>query len=331
FRFSISGLTFKDNKPHFIYRLQGLDTSWHSTNTTEISFNQLPPGNYTFEVKAINADNVLSSHAAEFAFIIEPPFWLKWWFITFEILLGAGLAYLFIQMRLKAITAKEEEKTRINKIIAEYEITALRTQMNPHFIFNAINSIQHYVLQNNGREAYNYLAKFSRLIRMMLNNAQEKKLTLHQEIEMLELYIQLEQLRFSGSFRFQLNVDAEIDTEQVYMPAMLIQPYVENAIWHGLMNLKDRTGALLTISITRNETFLKISIEDNGVGRAQAKLLQKDNTHRSIGMELTRKRTEALSKIPGEEKVSIYVIDLYDEQNKPTGTRVEIIITNILS
>ncbi len=330
FRFSLSGLTFKDNKARFIYRLLGLDTVWHSTNTNEVSFNQISPGTYTFEVKAINADNVSSYAPAVFAFIIEKPFWLKWWFIAFEILLGAALTYLFIQMRLKAITAKEEEKTRINKIIAEYEITALRTQMNPHFIFNAINSIQHYVLQNNGREAYNYLAKFSRLIRMMLNNAQEKKLTLHQEIEMLELYIQLEQLRFSGSFQFQLNVDAEIDAEQVYMPAMLIQPYVENAIWHGLMNLKDKTGALLTIKITRNDTYLKISIQDNGVGRVQAKLLQKNNTHRSIGMELTLKRTEALSKIPGEEKVSIQIIDLYTDQNKPLGTRVEIIISNIL-
>jgi ligand-binding sensor domain-containing protein len=331
FRFTVNGLTFKDNKSRFIYRLDGLDTSWHSTNTTEISFNQLPAGSYTFEVKALNADNLFSSMPATYSFIIEKPFWLRWWFIVLEILFGAALTYLFIQLRLRTIMKKEEEKTRINKIIAEYEITALRTQMNPHFIFNAINSIQHYVLQNNGREAYNYLAKFSRLIRMMLNNAQEKKLTLRQELEMLELYIQLEQLRFSESFKFHLSVDDSIDTEQVFIPAMLIQPFVENAIWHGLMNLKDKSGAVLSININQNERMLKISIQDNGVGREHAKALQKGNTHRSVGMELTRKRTEVLSKMPGEEKVSIEIIDLYDQQNKPTGTRVDIIISNILS
>jgi ligand-binding sensor domain-containing protein len=329
FRFVVDGLTYKDKEIRFAYKMQGADTAWHFSSSRDIGFNELPPGKYVFEVKAVNADNTASLQPASFSFTIEDPFWLKWWFILFEVISLAGLTYLFIQVRLKAIRSREEEKTRINKLIAEYEITALRTQMNPHFIFNAINSIQHYVLQNNGREAYNYLAKFSRLIRMMLNNAQEKKLTLQQELEMLHLYIELEQLRFSKSFQFTLQVDEEIDAHQVFIPAMLIQPYVENAIWHGLMNLQDKTNAELSITIKQLGKELKVIIKDNGIGRERAKEIQKDSTHRSVGMELTRKRTEVLNRIPGEEQVDIRIMDLHDKDKQPCGTAVEITIKAI--
>jgi hypothetical protein len=329
FRFQLNGLTFKSDKSHFLYRLTGLDTNWHSTDYFEISFYNLTPGTYQFEAKALNSDGIPSEKAATFFFTIEKPFWLRWWFIFIEILLGGLIIYLFIRSRLVVVHKKEEEKTRINKMLAEYQLTALRMQMNPHFIFNAINSIQHYVLQNNAELAYDYLTKFAHLIRMMLNNAQEKSLSLQHELEMLSLYVDLEKLRFDKGFEFTLTLDENIETDQIYIPAMLIQPYVENAIWHGLMNLKGIRPGKLEVIIKEIPGAIKIIIQDNGVGRKIAKELRKRSTHKSIGMELNNKRLALLSSLPENEKASITILDLFDENNEPVGTVVEINLTNV--
>jgi ligand-binding sensor domain-containing protein len=329
FRFSLCSLTFKDNEHRFLYRLIGLDTTWHFTSNLDIPFNNLSPGNYRFEAKAVNADGVSSEKAAMFSFSIDKPFWKKWWFILVEILISGTLIYLFLRFRLITIQKKEEEKTKINKMLAEYQLTALRTQMNPHFIFNVINSIQDYVLENNPKQAYDYLAMFSHLIRMMLNASQEQKLNLQQELEMLKIYIELEQMRFSKSFEFILNMDEKIDTRMVSIPTMLIQPYVENAIWHGLMNLKGTRNGMLKIDISKNGE-LKIIIEDNGVGREQAMVLRKNSSHKSMGMELNRKRVELLNNMPGQVKAAVNITDLYDQQQHACGTRVEITIPETL-
>ncbi len=322
FRFKLNGLTFKGDKCNFKYRLLGLDTDWHTTNFFEISYNNLMPGNYQFQAKAINNDGILSTTGTSFSFVIEKPFWKRLWFIMLEIISGVLLIYSFVRYRLNIIHRKEEENIRVNKMLAEYQLTALRTQMNPHFIFNAINSIQHYILENKAELAYGYLTKFAHLIRMMLNNAQEKTLSLQQELEMLTVYVELEKLRFSNGFEFTFIVDEKIDPTDVYIPAMLIQPYVENAIWHGLMNLKGKRNGQLTISVSADEKTLTINIEDNGIGRKMAQELEKRFAHKSIGMELNRKRIELLSSLPENEKAAVTVIDLYDENKEPCGTKI---------
>ena len=131
--------------------------------------------------------------------------------------------------------------------------------MNPHFIFNAINSVQSYILKKKEKEAYSYLAKFSKLIRTVLNNSQEKTLSLRSELETIELYVELEKMRFTNSFDFELDVSENVDIENIQVPTMLIQPYVENAIWHGLMNLEDERKGLLKIDISINDAFLKVA------------------------------------------------------------------------
>ena len=324
FIFHLQGLTFKDNRTRFTYRLLGLDTNWHGSDFADVPYSNLSSGDYTFQAKAINADGVASVIPAEFSFTIKKPYWKAWWFLVLEILSIAALIYAFIYFRLKSIRLKEAESTRINKMLAEYQMTALRAQMNPHFIFNAINSIQEYVLENDPQKAYNYLTKFAQLVRMVLNNAKEKYISLEKDLETLQIYVELEQLRFGNKFDFVLDVDKQIDSYNVQLPAMVIQPYVENAIWHGLMPLGNLRKGKLAVEIKQQGDGLSIVIEDNGIGRENAALVKKTKQHKSIGMELTRQRLDMLNSLPEYSSSSIVIKDMHDESGMPTGTRVEI-------
>jgi ligand-binding sensor domain-containing protein len=329
FRFRVSGLTFKDNKTRFLFRLEGPDTAWHFSSSEEISFNNLGPGKYRFEAKAVNIDGVTSMQAAIFPFTIDAPVWLRWWFITFEVLFALGIIYFFIRFRLNAIQSKEAEKGRINKMIAEYQMTALSAQMNPHFVFNAINSIQDYILANDAQKAYDYLTKFAQLVRVVLNNAKEKSISLEKELESLTMYVQLEQLRFENKFDFKLSVGKEVDQYAIEVPAMIIQPYVENAIWHGLMPLAGTRKGVLNVDISQNGNELHIVVEDNGIGREKSKTIKKSAAHKSVGMEITQSRIEILNNLLGSSGSEINIYDLYKNQVEPIGTRVEIkIIVN---
>ncbi len=323
--FFLEGISFA-GKVDFLYYLQGFDAKLETTNQHEIVYGNLPPGKYKLVVYARNNDKTLSSTPAIFSFIIPAPFWKTWWFISLAILFIAGLIWFFVRVRLRKIRAREKEKTHVNKLLAEFQLTALRAQMNPHFIFNAINSIQSFVLLNNSQEAYNYLAKFSRLIRMVLNNAQDRYILLEQELSMLNLYVELEQLRFSSKFEYHLQLDPSIDDSQIHIPSMMFQPYVENAIWHGLMNLSGDMPGVLTITIRLAGEHLLVCIEDNGIGREKAKLLSRKFSHTSLGMELSRQRVELMSNMPAAEKSSVRVIDLYDNSGRATGTRVEVTV-----
>lgn len=325
--FSLVGLTFKDSKQRYAYRLLSIDTTWHYTDLSEVSFNNLSPGRYRFEAKAVNADGVASVVPATYSFIIESPFWLRWWFILCEVFVVAALVYLFIKYRLHLIQKKEAEKTRINKMLAEYQMTALTAQMNPHFVFNAINSIQDYVLGNDTQKAYDYLTKFSQLVRIILYNAKEKTITLEKELESLKMYVELEELRFEGKFQFIFEVGKEVDVYGIQLPSMIIQPYVENAIWHGLMPLGGKRKGILKVNITQQGNLLKIVIEDNGIGREESRKIRKSTGYKSVGMEITRDRINVLNNLLGAGESEINIYDLYDEQVKPAGTRVEIKIT----
>ncbi|MNY13984.1 Sensor histidine kinase YehU [compost metagenome] len=215
-------------------------------------------------------------------------------------------------------------------MMAEYQITALQAQMNPHFIFNAINTIQGYILGKNEGEAYSYLAKFSKLIRMVLHNSQLKVLRLERELEVLHLYIELEQLRFDHCFDYELIVAEGTEITDFNIPGMLLQPYVENAIWHGIVNLENSRRGKLVISIEQVDEQLLISITDNGVGREQAKSFRKNTNHKSVGMQLTGERLDVMNRLHGENTASVKVIDLLDENGNASGTKVEITIpTNI--
>jgi hypothetical protein len=328
-KFMLNGLTFNDNGNHnYRYRLIGLDTAWQQTNTDEILISNLAPGNYTFQAQIANADNIWSNRSSSYCFTIEKPFWLTWWFILLEVVMLVVIIYLIVLWRTNIIQKKENEKLRINKLLAEYQMKALTAQMNPHFIFNAINSIQNFIIQNHATLAYDYLIKFSKLIRLVLNNSKDNEISLKQELDTLGLYIELEQLRFEKSFTYNLQVETQIDQEALMIPALLLQPYIENAIWHGLMPLKTRLG-IIALTIVQQDNCLKITISDNGVGRIVSDQIKKKiahKTHQSVGMELTGKRIELFGQ---ESKFSLQIIDNYSEHNEPIGTTVEIILPMI--
>jgi sensor histidine kinase YesM len=221
---------------------------------------------------ASNNDGVWNEYGYELALTIVPPFWKTWWFRSIMIVAFLGAVFLFFKIRENRIKKEQARQTEINKQIAEIRMMALRAQMNPHFIFNSLNSVQHFITIREKKEALNYLSKFSKLIRKILENSRENTVSISNELQLLELYIQLEQLRFSNKFDYHIEIDKKIDTENIEIPPLLIQPYVENAILHGLIN-KDGKGHLF-FSVEKNNGLLVCKIEDNGIGRARAQEIE---------------------------------------------------------
>ncbi len=231
------------------------------------------------------------------------------------------LSILFIVI-IASKNKRDKLKLETAKNKAMFEQKALRAQMNPHFIFNSLNSIQKYILQNQSQEAYDYLAKFSKLIRQVLMNSERSDITIKDEKVLLELYVELEQRRFKNRFDYSIICSAIVPLN-FKIPIMLVQPFVENAIWHGLMNLNRTKHGLLTIDFELEQDNLKIQIKDNGIGREAAALKRKDSEYRSVGMMFTQKRLELL-KESGNINAKIEIIDLKDENGNANGTSVEI-------
>jgi LytS/YehU family sensor histidine kinase/ligand-binding sensor domain-containing protein len=220
---------------------------------------------------------------------------------------------------------KKEELSRMNEQIAQLELASLRSQMNPHFIFNSLNSIHKYIWENKPEDASEYLIKFSKLVRMILENSKEKEVPLADEINLLHLYIELEHRRCNGKFNYSITVDEKVDAGNIAIPSMIVQPYVENAIWHGLVQ-KIGNGTLY-VSFTINNNHLECIIEDDGIGREKAmeiKLLKQD-THKSLGLGITSKRVGLLYNEKGET-ASVEVIDKKDRSGNSTGTKVILLL-----
>jgi LytS/YehU family sensor histidine kinase len=203
----------------------------------------------------------------------------------------------------------------------EMEMQALRAQMNPHFIFNSLNSINRFILQNDRAQASEYLTKFSKLVRMILQNSQASLITLESELESLDLYLNLESLRFNYHFDYHITVPKDLDKEVLQVPPLILQPYVENAIWHGLMH-KEEKGHL-DIEISENDDQLFLKIKDNGVGRAKAKAMSSKSAtkHKSMGLRITENRIAILQK-NGSQESPVTIHDLVSDDGTPAGTEV---------
>ncbi len=203
----------------------------------------------------------------------------------------------------------------------QLEMQALRAQMNPHFIFNCLSSINRFILKNESEAASDYLTKFSRLIRMVLTNSKKELITLDDELEMLRLYLGMERLRFKYSFDYNISYKNEIDPENIFIPPLLLQPFAENAIWHGLMN-KEGQGHL-TVLLSKENNFLSCVIEDNGVGRKRAAELKSKSAEKkkSLGLQITKERLALLNQ-SSNEATFFKVEDLYDDKGNANGTRI---------
>lgn len=223
---------------------------------------------------------------------------------------------------------REDEKALLNKEMEKVKMKALQTQMNPHFIFNSLNSIRSYMIKNETKEASGYLAKFSRLIRQILEYSTEEFISLKEELQVLTLYVQIEQLRFRDEFGFIIEVDESIDNEELIVPPLIVQPFLENAIWHGLMQKQGEKKIELFVKDEGNS--LKIILRDNGIGRDEASRSHtgKPKETRSMAIDLTSQRIEMLEEKGGQEE-KVTIIDLYDDSRAPTGTEVRLVIPKI--
>lgn len=316
FEFSALHLT-APQKNQYAYKLEGFDQNWVTTQRRFATYTNLDPGKYTFRVRASNNDGVWNDAGLSVMILIEPPFWNTWWFYGMCSLVVVSLIWAAYRARVGRIRHEEQLKTEFNKKLADIEMTALRAQMNPHFLFNCLNSINRFIVRNDPETASNYLTKFSRLIRMILQNSKSPTISLKSELEALTLYIEMEEMRFENRFDYEVRVDGGVETEFIEVPPLLIQPYVENAIWHGLMHKETR--GRLTVELTRQGEWLRCVVEDNGIGRRRAQELRSKSATRdkSMGMKITTDRLNLY-----QSKTKVEVIDLIDDNGMAVGTRV---------
>lgn len=316
---SFTGICFTcSGQLDYQYRMLkgGSDTNWISTRTPVVNFSALHPGRYVFEAKTATGSSVTSVR-----FIIRRPWYAQAWF---WILCGLGLlgiVFIIYTLRVKQIAQKSKQVQQM----AQLELQALRAQMNPHFLFNSLNAIQHFISENEGARAQNYLGSFSRLMRLILESSRSNYVSLAQEKELLSLYLELEQVRFNNRFAFSIDIDPELNIGYE-IPAMLIQPFAENAVNHGLFDKPGQDGRIW-IRFYRDKGDLCCEVEDNGIGREAAALLEKKKKHVSRGMQITEERLKTLEQSDGL-KTRILVEDKYDEEGKAAGTKITIRITD---
>lgn len=306
-------------RPKYAYRINS-SAEWIKTNTPELSLLSLGAGNYSIEVKYQNEQLEWSPIKRLCSFEIEKPFYQSIYFILLCVLFGASLMYVLLQYRIRQISKQHHYETTINQL----KQRALSAQMNPHFIFNALNSIQSFLVFEENEKAEKYLLKFSALIRQTLANSRDHFIRIETELETLRIYMELEHMRFKQQFDFKINTNLSPQFLQYYLPPMLIQPYIENAIIHGVSSMSE--GGKIEVSITLlSENELAVVIEDNGQGR-QAAWAKSPSKHTSFGTKITSERLNLFHK-QGKPNSS-YTVNIIDKimDGKSEGTQVKLII-----
>jgi streptogramin lyase len=324
--FNFSAIDYREPEAiKYFTILENYDNTWREAGgeKSSIYFN-VPPGTYVYRVRAYNSEGVKAEKTITIR--IYPPWWQTWWFRTTIIILLAATFFLLIRWWLHRKFRLQLERTKKEKQLVELEMQALRSQMNPHFIFNSLNSINMFILENNKLQASEYLTKFSKLIRLILQNSQEAFIPLERELEALQLYLELESLRFEQRFEYKITVADNVDAAMLKVPPLIIQPYAENAIWHGLMHLPDRQAGKkenghLKIEICREDEILLYKITDDGIGRKKAAELKSKSasTQKSMGMRITADRIAMLQQ---QNKTSITITDLVLADGNAGGTEV---------
>lgn len=315
--FQFLGLSYVNPEQTFKYRLIGLDTNWVTTTATSIRFPQLSPGKYAFELNALNHRGVWNKKPLVHSFYISPAFWQTNLFYISVALAILGITLIFLGKKFKSIHAKNE----LNESLLLARQQALNAQMNPHFVFNVLNSINSYVLENKALDASKYLTKFAGLIRSTLENSFKDMVSLSDELKMVENYIALERIRFNGEFSFQVTISPEIDPDDLFIPPLILQPFLENSLWHGLAGRK--SGGVIQIKISKPERPIQITIEDNGIGRVMANVRKNKKDNPSRGMMITNQRL-LLAKKRFKNDFVLHTEDLYHNDKSSAGTRVNL-------
>ncbi len=306
-RISFCGIAYRlQGNVNYRYRLKGGD-EWQFTKQNTLEFASLGAGDYVFEVQAQNENGLWSSQAATFSFNILSPFWATWWFIGVCIIAGGLLLYVATVLRFRMI--RRRDLLREQALIFRQQ--ALASQMNPHFVFNTLNTIQAFVLKEEKTKALDMFSSFASLLRASLEHSTERYIPLEEELRILKLYFELEEMRFEGDLSYEIILGKNIETEKLSVPAMLIQPLVENALVHGLR--RQEGGGEVVIRFDIRSEKLICEVEDNGIGRNAAGQFRK--SHSSAGMRITRDRLRVIGQMNNEN----YSFDIIDKVNPGTG------------
>jgi two-component sensor histidine kinase len=329
---AFAGISFKSGGDIlYRYRLKGLTNTWDSTRQTVLEYPSLPPGTYELQLEAINKYGK-TSEMASIPFTINTPYWQTIWFRIGLVALVIGITWLLVARRFHTIRKREREKAALQQKMNDMEQMALRAQMNPHFIFNCLNSIQNFIINNNLEATNQYLTEFAYLIRQTLDNSDKGAISVSNETKYLTRYLELEKMRFGHSFDYNIEIDPHLDADSTRIPTMMLQPYVENCIRHGIRHKREGAG-LVAIKFLQKKSGLLCIVEDNGIGREKAHEFKsyKHVEYQSKGMSLTADRINILNRQHAED-ITIEVTDLKDEAQQARGTRVAIYIPgNILT
>ena len=325
--FYLDALNYLDAEhQEFRYRLLPAIKTWSEFSPGRRAvFTTLGSNKYTLEVESIDPLDHNQVSRLSYQFTIRPPFYFTWWFILVALIVLSWIVFIAMRLRSRQIRRQEKQKADARIELSNIEMKALKAQMNPHFIFNAINSIQSFILGNNVDKALYYLSMFAKLVRKTLENTAKEFIPLCEELEYLNYYVELEKMRFEGQFTTELDIDPHLQIETTMIPPMIVQPFIENAIKHGLLKLSGIGH--LTMKVKKlNETQFVFTIEDNGIGRKKAAEQKQasGSKHNSRGMDITNTRLHLLNMNGHKGLYTIKITDLYDLSGNPRGPRVEL-------
>ena len=324
--FSFSAISYtlpEGNK--FRYRLTGFDPEWIDAGERRFAnYTNIPSGDYQFELQVANNEGVWNTDIYTTPVAIASPWWATWWFRILAFCAVVSIGVLAYRYRVAQIHREATLKAEFDRKIGDVELSALKAQMNPHFIFNCLNSIENYILKNESLKAAEYINDFARLIRLILQNSRSQYIPLKDEIEALDLYLQMESLRFDNKFEYQINISPDVELSETDIPPMMIQPFVENAIWHGL--IPKHAPGKLQIDISRHNGELRCIIQDNGIGRDKSKEVNASMYKRgkkSMGMLITKNRIDVFNELY-QTNATVQIHDLRDDEGNSLGTKVDL-------
>lgn len=312
----------------FAYRLMEGDTSWRYVNASDEHFvvAGLKPGRFTVEIMAVDYMGRYSDNRIVVKGIMRAPFSQQWWFYVLVALVATSITYLFFMARISSLRKRQAEKIARMELENELAISreiAIKAQMNPHFIFNVLNSIKSYIYENDKKSAMSYLNKFAELVRGVLSFSSLPKIKLSDDLHTLNLYIQLEEMLLEPPFRYHISVNDTIDADAVFIPTLIIQPFVENAFKHGLRHKNGEKTLSVGIEPAVDDNHILVVISDNGIGRKKSAELNKSQNegHQSFATEASTRRLAMINR-EARQQILVEYTDLYDEAGNACGTKV---------
>ena len=289
FKLDFGIVNFEDHENiQYSYRLMpSVDTTWIALNLPHLQFSDLAPGQYNLELKVVSKNNFWHPVVDILKIKIKPPFYKTWWFLSLVLIIMTFIAFYIVKIRINKINTR----VNLDKAIAEYEMKALHAQMNPHFVFNCLNSIKEMIISQENENASIYLSKFAKMMRATIDQSKKNWTTLQENIEYIDTYLEMESIRFEN-FNYTVTVENVTDCREILMTPMLLQPIVENAIWHGLMKIKDKK--LLSVKISKANDYIVCIVDDNGVGYETS--IKQSKVNHGIGLHNIEQRIAIINQ-----------------------------------